>query len=156
MNGGATPHADNRVGAVPARGWKAASLLFAVALALVMAFFSVVLAGAVIPLGDLTPVVVLITAAVSRRWSDDAHMAMRVASILAAVMLLEMLVGVPVLLAMLDSTAPWAQLFREYSAVFWVYPTQLMVLLVSFGYASARRALDIIRATRPLPVGTDG
>jgi hypothetical protein len=37
-----------------------------------------------------------------------------------------------------------------------VYPAQLVVLLVAFGYASARRALSIIRAIRPMPVGADG
>jgi hypothetical protein len=156
MNEGATQQADHGVGAVTARHWNAAVLLCAIVLALFTALFSVLVAGAIIPLGDLTPVVVLGTAAISRRWGDYARTAMRAASVLAAVMLIEMLMGIPVLLAMMDSTAPWAQLLRENGAVFWVYPAQLIVLLVCFGYASTRRALGIFRATSAMPVGADG
>lgn len=73
----------------PAPNWAVWFLVLSIPTALLAVFVSVVAAGVVFPLFDLTPAVVLVVACVSRRWEGAWTRGFAAASAVAAVMVVE-------------------------------------------------------------------
>jgi hypothetical protein len=121
-----------------APGW--ASWMFATApmVALLSAAFSVALAVLIVPLLDLTPLLVVMVFASTGRWRGVARTCLNIATAVAGVMVLEWACAYTIFALSGGSISTFfgAWAIGLLTAVWWVYPAQLVVLLVAFSLAA--------------------
>lgn len=110
---------------------RSARVLFAIVLPLLLALQAValVLAGAVIPFFEFTPIVIVFVAVISRHWSGASHRLLGFSAALAGLMAMEWLAWV----VWFAATVPEEPLFLRVLGGFWtLYAVELVVLMAIF------------------------
>jgi hypothetical protein len=134
--------------AVRAPGW--ASWVFAITplVALVSATFSAAVAVLIVPLFDFTPLLVLVVVASTRPWRGVERTWLKIAAGLAVAMVFQW-AGAYTVFALYGGSidaffgAPAISILNR---IWWIYPAQLVLLLLVFGFAAAASLIGIHRA----------
>ncbi len=131
-----------------APGW--ASWMFATAplIALVSATFSAAAAVLIVPLFDLTPLIVLVVVASTRPWRGVARTWLMITAVVAAVMVIEWACAYTMFALSGGSIDTFfgARAISILSAIWWIYPAQLVLLLLVFGFGAVASFIGIRKA----------
>jgi hypothetical protein len=122
-------------------------------LVLILQAVAIVLAGAVIPLFEFTPVVVIVVSLASRRWRGVSHRLMRASFWLAVLMAAEWTAWVGWFALAFPTEAVFV---RAISGFLTVYLVELLVLTTVFAVAVVRSFMRVGVALKSARIAVDG
>jgi hypothetical protein len=131
-----------------APGWALWMYATAPAVALVTAAFSAAVAVLAVPLFDLTPLLVLLVAASTGPWRGAARIWLNSSTVVAGVMVLEWAFTYSMLAISRGSISTFfgVRAISVLTTIWSIYPAQLVLLLLVFGFAAGASFIGIRKA----------